>query len=102
VYLVEDKLFYTQRNYSSTLYSGQPNIPNFQYNGVLRSVVSNLTGDVIDNNGIAVKKTYSITLPANILNIANVKLVAFVTNNTGKVINVQEAKVGTVKELEKL
>ena len=102
VYLVEDKLFYTQRNYSSTLYSGQPNIPNFEYNGVLRSVVSNLSGDVIDNNGVAVKKIYSITLPGNIANIANVKLVAFVTNNTGKVINVQEAKVGTVKELEKL
>lgn len=102
LYLVEDKLFYTQRNYSSTLYSGQANIPNFQYDGVLRSIVSNLTGDVIDNNGIAVKKTYSFTLPANIANIANVKLVAFVTNNTGKVINAQEAKAGTVKELEKL
>ena len=102
VYLVEDKLFYTQRNYSSTLYSGQANIPNFQYNGVLRSVVSNLSGDVIDNNGLAVKKTYSITLPGNIVNIANVKLVAFVNNNIGKVINAQEAKLGTVKGLEKL
>ena len=102
VYVVEDKLYYTQRNYSSTLYSGQANILNFEYNGVLRAVVSNLGGDVIDNNGVAVRKDYSFALPANILNIANVKLVAFVTSSTGIVINAQEAKVGTVKALEKL
>ncbi|MDQ6608584.1 MAG: Omp28-related outer membrane protein [Bacteroidota bacterium] len=100
VYLVEDKLVYTQRNYSSTLYAGQANIPGFEYNGVIRSVISNLSGDAIANNGAAVTKTYSASLPSNILNIANVKLVAFITNDAGTVINVQEAKLGTLKNVE--
>ena len=102
VYLVEDKLYYTQRNYSSTLYAGQPSIPNFEYNGVLRAVVSNLSGDAVANSGIAVKQMYSVSLPSNISNINNVKLVAFITNDAGIVINAQEAKVGTTKDLEKL
>jgi len=100
VYLVEDKLFYTQRNYSSSLYSGQASIPNFEYNGVIRSIVSDLTGDAIANNGTAVSKTYSVALPSNISNIANLRLVAFVTNSTGTVENVQDANLGTVKILE--
>lgn len=102
VYLVEDKLFYTQRNYSSTLYAGQASISNFEYNGVLRSIVSDLSGDVISNTGAAVKKNYSIALPSNITNIANTRLVAFVTNDAGTVMNVQDAKIGTAKDLETL
>jgi hypothetical protein len=102
VYLVEDKLFFTQSNYSSNLYSGQSSIPNFEYNGVIRSIVSNLSGDAVANNGTAVTKTYSTALPSNISNTANVRLVAFVTNDAGTVINVQDAKLGTTKNLEKL
>lgn len=102
VYLVEDKLVYTQRNYSSTLYAGQADIPNFVYNGVIRSILSDLSGDAVAGNGMAVTKTYSTSLPANISNIANTRLVAFVTNDVGTVINVQEAKLGTVKNLEML
>jgi hypothetical protein len=100
VYLVEDKLFFTQRNYSSTLYAGQSSISNFEYNGVIRSIVSDLSGDAIANNGNSVTKTYSIALPSNITNTANVRLVAFVTNDTGLVMNVQDAKLGTLKNLE--
>lgn len=100
VYLVEDKLYYTQRNYSSTLYGGQANIPNFEYNGVLRAVVSGLSGDAVASSGISVKQMYSFSLPGNIANISNVRLVAFITNNAGTVINTQEAKLGTVKNLE--
>lgn len=102
VYLVEDKLFYTQRNYSSTLYAGQANIPNFEYNGIVRSVLSDLSGDAVANNGTAVTKTYSAALPATISNVANLRLVAFVTGEAGRVVNVQEAKLGTVKNLELL
>jgi len=102
VYLVEDKLLFTQSNYSSNLYGGFSSIPNFKYNGVLRAVVSSLTGDAIANTGASNEKTYSVILPSNSANIANAKLVAFVTNATGTVVNVQSAKVGTTKDFEKL
>ncbi len=102
VYLVEDKLIYTQRNYSSNLYGGLANIPNFNYNGVLRSVISALAGDNIPNSGITNEKTYSLALPSNIANAANAVLVAFVTDAAGNVLNVQQAKVGTIKDFEKI
>ncbi len=102
VYLVEDKLFFTQRNYSSTLYGGQASIPNFEYNGVLRKVVSSLSGDDIPTSGISNAKDYTFGIPSNISNIANAKIVVLVTNAAGTVINAQEAKVGENKDFEVL
>ncbi len=100
VYLVEDKLFSTQRNYSANLYGGQASIPNFEYNGVLRKVVSSLSGDAIGSSGSLNEKTYSLTVPLNVTNISNAKIVAFITNSNGMVVNVQEAKVGQQKMFE--
>ncbi len=102
VYIVEDSLYFTQRNYSSDIYGGQSSIPNFKYNGVLRSVVSDLGGDAVANNGTLVTKSYNFTLPANVSNVNNVRLVAFVTDGTGKVLNVQTAKLDAVKDFENL
>ncbi len=102
VYLVEDKLFFTQSNYSSNLYGGLSSIPNFEYNGVMRAVVSSVTGDDIANSGASNEKIYSLSLPNNIANIGNAKLVAFVTNAAGTVLNVQQAKLGTTKDFERL
>lgn len=102
VYLTEDKLYHTQRNYSSNLYGGQATIPNFEYNGVIRKVVSSLSGDVIGSSGITNEKTYALTLPGNISNINNVRIVAFITNSSGTVVNVQQVKVGEEKMFELL
>ena len=102
VYLIEDSLKYTQRNYSSNIYGGQANIPNFNYNGVLRTVVSALEGDAIANTGINNEKNYSLSLPVNINNTANTRVVAFVTDAAGNVLNVQQAKLGTLKDFERL
>ena len=102
VYLVEDKLTYTQRNYSANLYGGLANIPNFNYNGVLRDVISTLAGDNIPNSGINNEKNYGLALPSNISNATNAVLIAFVTDAAGNVLNVQQAKVGTVKDFERL
>ncbi len=102
VYLVEDKLFYTQRNYSANLYAGQANIPNFEYNGVIRKVISALSGDVIGSSGNTNKKTYSLAVPANVSNISNTRIVAFITNSTGTVVNVQEVKAGEEKMFDVL
>lgn len=100
VYLVEDKLYFTQRNYSSNLYNGQANIPNFEYNGVIRDVVSSLSGDAIGASGNANEKTYSLAVPGNIANINNTRIVAFITNSNGTVVNVQDVKVGETKMFE--
>jgi hypothetical protein len=102
VYLVEDKLYHTQSNYSSNLYSGLSTIPNFEYNGVLRKLISTISGDNITTSGSNYSKDYSLTLPSNISNISNTKIVAFVTNSNGMVINVQQAKAGEVKDFETL
>lgn len=100
VYLVEDNLLYTQANYSSNLYGGLSSIPNFKYDGVLRSVVSSISGDAIVA-GAEVQKMYSVNLPSNINNTNNIKIVAFLTDTSnGNVLNVREAKIGQSQELE--
>lgn len=102
VYLIEDKLFNTQANYSANLYGGLSSIPNFEYKGVMRKVVSALGGDDIGASGITNEKTYALTVPANISNILNARLVAFITNSSGTVVNVQDVKVGEEKMFEVL
>ena len=102
VYLVEDSLYFTQRNYSADIYGSQSSISNFKYTGVLRSVVSDLAGDAVANNGTLVTKSYNFTLPSNVSNVNQVRLVAFVTDGTGKVLNTQTAKLGEVKDFENL
>ncbi len=101
-YLVEDKLFSSQTNYSSTLYGGQATIPNFEYSGVLRKVISSLSGDAIPTSGVSNAKDYTFAIPSNISNIANAKIVVLVTNASGTVLNALEAKVGENKMFEVL
>jgi hypothetical protein len=102
VYLVEDKLYHTQSNYSSNLYNGQSSIANFEYNGVVRKIISSIAGDAIGNSGTSNEKNYSLALPSNIANTANARIVAFVTNSAGTVVNVQQAKLGQTKAFETL
>jgi Outer membrane protein Omp28 len=102
VYLIEDKLTATQSNYSSNLYGGQSSIPNFQYNGVIRKAISAISGDVVPNSGATNTKDYTVSIPSNITNIANAKIIAFITNANGTVINVQEAKLGETKPFERI
>lgn len=100
VYLVEDKLYHTQSNYSSNLYGGLSSIPNFEYNGVLRKIISPISGDNISISGNNNNKDYSLVLPSNISNISNARIVAFVTNAAGMVVNALEAKVEVAKNFE--
>lgn len=100
VYLVEDNLFHTQSNYSSNLYGGLSSIPNFEYDGVLRSVVSSLSGDAIGTVTNEVTKSYSLPLPSVISATANAKIVAFLIDGNGSVLNVREAGIGVTQQLE--
>jgi Outer membrane protein Omp28 len=103
VYIVEDKLFYTQANYSANLYGGLSSIPNFEYNGVLRSVVSAITGETITVNSSQITKNFSLGMPSNVSNPNNAKIVAFLIDaNTNTVLNVREANFGESQVLETL
>ena len=101
VEIVEDSLKYTQRNYSSNLYGGQPNIPNFTYHGVLRHVITALVGEKVANSGINNQKNYTLAIPTNIVKMSNAKIVAFIKDANGLVINAQQAKVGATQAFEK-
>lgn len=103
VYLVEDNLFYTQANYSSNLYGGSSSISNFEYDGVLRSVISANSGDALAVTNNSAEKNYSISIPANINNSSNLKVVAFlIDSNSGAVLNARESTIGVTQELETL
>jgi hypothetical protein len=103
VYLVEDQLYYNQANYTN-YYNAAPNLINFEHNNVLRKVITDLFGDPIPNenmvaNGVF-KKSFNLVTPLNINNSNSLKFVAFVVDSSGKVINVQKAKINTYKNFD--
>ena len=94
VYLLEDKLYYNQRNYYSDLYGGVNPIPNFEHNHVLRASLTDITGEAITGtvNGATVTRNFSIPVPANIANPANISFVAFLTKASDNIaINARAA-----------
>lgn len=101
VYVVEDNLFHSQANYSSNLYGGSSVIQNFEYDGVLRSIVTPTTGESITVLGEITTKNYLFNMPSNVSNPNNVKLVAFLVDTTNNsVLNVRQAALGETQTLE--
>lgn len=99
VYLVEDKLYHNQINYTQ-YYNGSNPIVGFEHNNVLRAVLTDIYGDIaypVDNE---FSTSYTIGTPTNISNLDNVKIVAFVLDGSGTVLNAQVAKLGENKEFE--
>lgn len=105
VYLLEDKLYFNQRNYYNDLYNGVNPIPNFEHNHVLRTSLTNIVGEAITGtvNGATLTRNFSIpiptiTPPSNFPNAPqitpeNISFVAFVTRGEDNiVINAREAK----------
>jgi len=91
VYVVEDGLSYTQTNYTS-YYGGGSSIPGFIHDNVLRVCYTDIHGDVLNGttNGATVTKNFSVNVPSNVQNVANMRFVAFVIDSNGKAINVRE------------
>ncbi len=102
LFVVEDNLVYSQRNYYSNLYGGAGTINNFKYDGVLRDIITSVDGDAVANSGTDITRTFSVNVPGNVSNISRTKLVAFITDANGKALNVVEAPIGTNKDYEKL
>lgn len=92
VYLLEDKLNYDQRNYTN-YFNGENPIVNFEHNHVLRSAITNILGDAVSGttNGNIVTKNFSIPIPANITNPANISFAAFLVGNDNVSLNARAA-----------
>jgi len=100
-FLVEDNLKHTQRNYYPNLYGGAGSISNFNYNDVFRLSLTGLQGTVISLQQSEYSANLSINIPSQ-FKTSNLKLVAFVTDNSGKVVNASVAAVGQKKNFERL
>ena len=85
---MEDKLNYEQRNYTN-YFNGVNPIINFEHNHVLRTSITNILGDAVfgTTNGSSITKSFSIPIPANITNSANISFAAFLVGNDNKVLN---------------
>jgi len=101
IYLLEDGLVYPQTNYmnndpSSPWYQDGNPITNFIHNNVLRKAFTDIFGDTMPNavSGDEYSKTFNLTVPSSVQDNSKLKIVAFVVDNTGKVINAQRVTLG--------
>lgn len=105
VYVLENGLIYEQHNYTS-YYDGVDLLEEYEHNHVLRAVLTPMTGEAIAADQTKIGQTYtrsfSVAVPANIANAANVEFVAFVVDQTGKVVNIRKTAPGETQEIELL
>lgn len=103
LYLVEDNVT------TSTPQSGTNQGANYVHKDVLREVYTNQLGDVIPAGSISLSADYTqtftgLTLPSNISNMSELKVIAFVRKNISgnhyKIMNVQEAALGETKDFD--
>ncbi len=100
VYQLENGLIYDQVNYTS-FFNGDDIIQNFQHDHVLKSILSNLSGDLIttSNTGNEFLKEYTFSLN-NVANPDNIEFVAFIINNVGEVLNARSIKINENQEYQ--
>jgi len=105
VYVLENGLIYDQHNYT-TYYGGVDILVNYQHNHVLRGVLTPLLGEAINGTETVVNNVYtrsfSVPVPANVANAANIEFVAFVVDAQGKAINVRHAGLNASQEFEEM
>jgi len=104
VYVLENGLIYDQHNYTS-YYQGAI-LSAYEHNHVLRGCLTNILGDAIAADQTTFSNTYTrsfnVAVPANVTNAQNVEFVAFVIDETGKVVNVRKVAPGQNQEMELL
>lgn len=103
VYLLEDNLNYFQVNYTSSYYGGVDPIPNYDHDNVVRSTLTNILGDAMGTTftaGNTFERSFSVAIPANVENSANIRFVAFVVGADNKSINARSNSVNLTQALE--
>lgn len=105
VYVLENGLVYPQKNYTS-YYGGINPLPNYVHNHTLRSCITNLLGDAIDNNettsGNVYSRSFNMPVPANVISADNIEFVAFVVDQNGNTLNVRKAAKNETQAFEEL
>lgn len=106
VMILEDGLIADQENYTS-YYGGAAVLPNFEHNHVLRSSLTNVTGDAVLSNDLidsVYKRVFSVSVPSNVANTANMSVVAFITNENfvgqNNTVNVRVGHFGDVQDFQ--
>lgn len=105
VYVLENGLIYDQHNYT-TYYNGEDILKDFVHNHVLRACLTPLLGESIDGSQTtfsnAYKRSFNVAVPANVANTSKIEFVAFVIDESGKVVNVRRTTPGEDQEMELL
>ncbi|WP_196891051.1 Omp28-related outer membrane protein [Aureivirga marina] len=98
VYLLENKLIYSQTNYSS-YYNGESPILDYEHNDVMKKSLTDLFGDSMEAQSVGdlYVRQFNQAVPGNIEKAENISIVAFVVDSNNKVINAQSAKIGENK-----
>lgn len=93
VYILENGLHHRQTNYSSVYYGGQLYLNEFEHNHVLRTSLTHLLGDPISGSDFnqTVVRNFTVPVPDNIENAANISFVAIVTDANDYAINSRAA-----------
>ncbi len=104
VYLLEDNLLYDQSN-STNYYEGAHPIVDFEHDNVLRKAYTDVMGDIIASSqtteGNVFSKIFNVTIPNNVKNTDNLKLVAFVVKGSdNEAVNAQSAVVGESQDFD--
>lgn len=105
VYVLENGLVYSQKNYTS-YYGGVNPLPNYIHNHTLRSCITNLLGDTINNSETTYAntftRTFNISVPSNVVSNDNIEFVAFVIDENGNALNVRKASKNETQSFEEL
>lgn len=105
VYVLENGLVYDQHNYTS-YYNDEDILVDYVHNHVLRACLTPILGEGIDSavtkSGETFKRSFNVAIPANVANQANIEFVAFVIDQTGKVVNVRKSAPGQTQAMELL
>lgn len=105
VYVLENKLIYPQEN-GTIYYDGIDILEDFEHNHVLRATYTDILGDAIPSSetlyGNIYSRNFSVAVPSNIANTANMEFVAFVIGSNNKAINVRNAAIGINQTFEEI
>ncbi|OMP31745.1 Omp28-related outer membrane protein [Mangrovimonas sp. DI 80] len=98
IYVLEDGLVAEQTNYTD-YYGGADYLSDFVHDNVLRQVPTGLFGENItesdlDGNTNLYVKNYSFQLDSSIADTSKIHLVVFVTDISGKALNVVGSQIG--------
>jgi len=102
VYLVEDGFVQSQANY---YVAGHPDPwPDYVHDDILRKSYTNPMGDAIPAGDITIGgeyvRSFNSVAITNVNNVANARIVAFVSDTNNNVINIQTAALGVDQDYD--